>query len=85
PALFFQLFIMDAKFELMVINTNLYAISKEARESGHYWWNTSVGELMIFVGLLIYMGVHKAIRVGLYWKRSDKFPYYEITQSMLQF
>jgi len=85
PGSFFSLFFPVTEFETMANNTNAYAALKGAGESGRRWWDTSSGELMIFVGLLIYMGVHKSIRVGLYWEKSDEFPRHEITEYMSKF
>ena len=85
PSSFFLLFFPVTEFETLANNTNAYAASKGAGESGRQWCDTSSGELMIFIDLLIYMGVHKSMRVGLYWEKSDEFPRHEITEYMSKF
>ena len=66
PGSFFSLFFPVTEFESLANKTNLYATSKSAGDYGQQWWDSSSGKLMIFVGVLIYIGVHKLMRVGQY-------------------
>ena len=84
PGSFFQLYFSDAEFDTLAENTNAYAKYKNAGQAGRRWTKTTAGEIMIFVGLLIYMGVHKA-RIGLYWEGSHEFPVHDITHYMSKF
>lgn len=84
PRSFFQLYFSDAEFDTLAKNTNAYAEHKNAGQGGRRWKATTAGEIMIFVGLLIYMGVHKA-RIGLYWEGSHEFPVHDITRYMSKF
>lgn len=65
PSSFFSLFFPMKEFDTLAYNTNAYVAAKGAGESGRQWCDTSSAEQMIYLGLLIYMGVHKSMRVGL--------------------
>jgi Transposase IS4 len=54
-------------------NTNLYAISKNARtaptkSNSRYWWPTNKSEIRAFFGILYYMGIHKEPNYRIYWE-----------------
>jgi len=84
PGSFFQLYFSNTEFDILAENTNVYAKYKNAGQRGRRWKKTTAGEIMIFVGLLICMRVHKA-RIELYWKGSYEFPFYDITHYMSKF
>jgi len=89
PGLFFKLFFTPEVFAELAENTNNYADMKRksllATTRGRRWQKTSAGELMIFIGLFIYMGAHKAMRAPLYWNKNDEFPTHEISRYMSQY
>jgi len=78
------LYFSDTEFDTLAENTNVYAEYKNAGQRGRRWKKTTAGEIIIFVGLVIYMGVHKA-RIGLYWEESHEFPVHDITHYMSKF
>jgi hypothetical protein len=71
PLNIFQLFIPDSLFEVIARNTNNYAI---ACRIGNYpnpvWTNTTVNELKVFFGVILYMGMHKSPSTLDYWNRN---------------
>lgn len=70
----FMLFIPESLWEIMSRNTNMYAASKQItggpKEHQRRWVNTSPQELKIFIGIQIYMGVHKTPNVEAYWNNN---------------
>lgn len=89
PGSFFKLFFTPEVFAELAENTNNYADMKRANlpspTRSRRWRKTSAGELMIFIGLFIYMGAHKAMRVPLYWNKNGEFPTHEISHFMSQY
>jgi hypothetical protein len=69
PADYFNLFFTSDLFDLIVRNTNKYASiqrlnkSEKARE----WHDLNAAELRVFIGVIIYMGVHIEPETTLYW------------------
>jgi len=56
---FFMLFFDKGQFANLAVNTNTYAMVKGAgRNSSRKWYAAQVGEMMIFVGLIIYIGLY---------------------------
>jgi hypothetical protein len=90
PLLFFKLFVTDEDFATVATNTNLYAESKGAgqkQEQGKRrlpWVTrtkrsckpTTARELMVWFGILIFVGLVKVSRLNLYWwtDRQCSFP-----------
>jgi len=66
---FFSIVLFWCQVRFTRRNTNMYTEYKNAGQRGCRWKKTIVGEIIIFVGLLIYMRVHK-VRIGLYWEGS---------------
>ena len=70
----------------MVTNTNQYAAShnagipQEKYETRHPWKDTSVPEMMIWLGLIIYISVVRLTRVEKYWTRNGEWPKHYITK-----
>ncbi|CAG8602478.1 7406_t:CDS:2 [Cetraspora pellucida] len=54
----FQLFFTDKQLNSMVVNTNIYKQVK-GQDRGCPWNPLTQNELKIWLGLIIYMGVHK--------------------------
>jgi len=84
---FFKLFFTPAIFRDLAQFTNDYAVLEgaESNSGRQRWRQTSAGELMVFIGLMIYMGAHKAMQVPLYWSKNAEFPTHEISRYMSQY
>jgi len=75
PLDFFMLFFEKGTFETLANNTNLYAREKGAGSEGHRRWYPMKGaEVMIFVGLIIYMGIYRSSSVLDYWRKDGLAP-----------
>ncbi|KAE9965129.1 hypothetical protein EG328_009961 [Venturia inaequalis] len=66
PFAFFSLFFDEDMFKAFANWTNQYAVimkAKAQREKGidiaKHWFETDAGELMVWLGLVIYMGTHR--------------------------
>ena len=85
PLEYFQLFFPDDTFDLLVQNTNQYAASKNAGlQGGRSWKPTSIPEMKVFFGLIIYMGVFPSAQVKDYWSRDSEFPFHRIGMYLSQ-
>ena len=77
---FFKLFFTENTFSLLVRNTNLYAEGKGPRREGQRpWKNIQISHLKIWIGIVIYMGVHSP-RTGSienFWRRDAHGPVYQ--------
>ena len=60
PSDYFNLFFTSDLFDLIVRNTNKYAAIQrlDKAEKGREWHNLNSAELRVFIGVIIYMGVH---------------------------
>jgi len=75
PLDFFMLFFNQETFEYLAQNTNQYATAREAEgERCHKWYPVKRAEVMIFVGLIIYMGIYHSSSVLDYWRRDGLAP-----------
>ena len=75
PSDFFMLFFDEEQFTNLAENTNAYAAVKEAgRDGSRKWYATQAGEMMIFVGLIIYMGLYHSSTVPDYWRKDGLAP-----------
>lgn len=80
PFLMFEQFFTKQVMETLASNTNIYAGSKNAGvpQTGHQtsrpWKETSPPELMIWLGLIIYMSVIRLTRVDEYWSKNGEWP-----------
>ena len=86
PYLIFSLFFSFEQISTIVQNTNEYAYIKGAGE-GRRWEKLTVGELKIWLAILIYTGIFKLPSIRDYWNRDDRFPEHKITtfMSLLRF
>lgn len=84
PFLIFEQFFTKEVMEIMVSNTNSYAASNNAGVPGpehqtrRPWKDTSAPELMIWLGLIIYMSVVRLTRVEEYWTKNGEWPIHYI-------
>lgn len=75
PLHLFMLFFDQEQFEELARNTNSYATTKEAGRNGERRWYAVKGaEVMIFVGLVIYMGIYHSSAVTDYWRKDGLSP-----------
>ena len=73
-----MLFFNENKFEELARNSNNYAILKEAGRDGRRWWYTVEGcELIIGLGIIIYIGLHRLSTVSDYWRKNRPLPLYK--------
>jgi hypothetical protein len=72
PYALFSLFWPEDVWHTISCNTNMYAIiqriNKPPSDSSRPWFDTSIVEIKVFIGILIYMGIHNSKRTDLYWK-----------------
>ena len=68
---FFQLFIPDELFDMIVEETNCYARQCIARKPDPKWQNTSREEMQAFFGLQVLFGYHNLPETSLYWSKDE--------------
>ena len=70
PFDYFALFFTHELFETITTNTNRYAAIQRIRageEGIREWANLLVDELYVFIGAIIYMGIHEEPDASMYW------------------
>ena len=70
PFDYFSLFFTRDLFQTITTNTNRYASKQRlhiTKERARQWTDLLMEELYVFVGTMIYMGVHEEPRVEMYW------------------
>jgi hypothetical protein len=70
PIDYFSLFLTDDLWQTITTNTNRYAAFQHRtnpKERQRSWKNMILDELRVFVGVLIYMGMHKEPQIEDYW------------------
>lgn len=83
PLQFFQLFFTTPSFETIARHTNEYAKLKEAG-LGRSWFDTDAGEVMIWIGILIYLGTNKIQNLDQFWRKSGEYPLHCLSTRMSQ-
>lgn len=78
PIDFFQSFFNDCVMDIIVKETNRYAIQNKTK----YWEPVSKNELYSFFGMLILMGVHPLPVIDLYWSSDPLFYVEPIAKNM---
>jgi len=82
PFDYFSLFFTHDLFQTITINTNRYANIQRlqvAQERAREWTDLLVEELYVFLGAIIYMGVHEEPQIGMYWNTDfNKGPLHSI-------
>ena len=66
PLDYFMLLFDEDCFQLVVGQTNLYASQNPPGER-YKWYNTTVDEFKLFIGIIIAMGLHKLPQLEDYW------------------
>jgi transposase IS4-like protein len=83
PFDYFSLFFTPDLFQTITTNTNRYASLQQfrvAQERAREWTNLLVEEFYIFIGSIIYMGVHDAPQTKIYWNMDfNKGPLHTIS------
>ena len=80
PLLIFQQYFTREILEIIASNTNQYAASQNAgqlrdgQRSHRPWKDTSVPQIMIWLGLIVYMSVIRLTRVEEYWSKNGEWP-----------
>ena len=75
PVDFFTLFFNQETFEYLAQNTNQYATARGAGgEGSRKWYPVKAAEVMIFVGLVIYMEIYRSSSILDYWRRDGLAP-----------
>jgi hypothetical protein len=73
--------------ESMTRNSNAYAALKtsgDPQEGGRKWKEISTPELSIWLGIVVYMGVHNSPAVQDYWRHDGLNPAHPISEHMGQ-
>ncbi|CAG8573450.1 15359_t:CDS:2 [Funneliformis mosseae] len=66
--------------DTIVVNTNLYALTKDAGAVGKKWQNIDCKELIIWIALVIYQGLFKLPSLNQYWNKDLKFLIHHISK-----
>src|SRR3989337_1978051 len=82
PINLFLLFFSNSILDTIVVNTNLYALTKNAGAVGRKWQNIDSTELIIWIALVIYQGLFKLPSLNQYWNEDPKFPIHQISKQM---
>jgi hypothetical protein len=78
PLGIFRLFFNSEQLEIIVTNTNTYA----SRKSKNDWNPVTFNEIKIWMGMSIYMRVHKAPSLRDYWNMDIKYPIHNIRKKI---
>ncbi len=78
----FLLFFPNSILDTIVVNTNLYALTKDASAVSRKWQNIDRKELIIWIALVIYQGLFKLPSLNQYWNEDLKFPIHHISKQM---
>ena len=83
PFDYFSLFFTRELFQTITTNTNRYASIQRLhipKERGREWTDLLIEELYVFLGVIIYMGIHYEPQVEMYWNPDfNKGPLHSIT------
>lgn len=84
PLTLFTLFFSDSVCSQIAVNTNAYAASKGAGEveGSRHWEDTTLGDIHIFLGILVYMGIFRLPCVEDYWSTNPSYPQHSIAHFM---
>jgi hypothetical protein len=83
PFDYFSLFFTAPLFQTITTNTNRYASlqrMKVPQERAREWSDLLLEELYVFIGVIVYMGVHEEPAIPMYWNSDfNKGPLHPIT------
>ncbi|XP_069127706.1 piggyBac transposable element-derived protein 4-like [Argopecten irradians] len=65
--MFFFLMFSDTFFSTMMEETNRYAAQRQETHPDPDWYDTTIPEMMAFIGMQIMMGVVQVPNLGIYW------------------
>jgi len=81
----FSKFFCKDILETIAKHTNMYAIKKGATiASGRHWKPVDATDIQMFIGVLVYMGVHRERELKDYWENDLTKPRHPISQYMSQ-
>jgi hypothetical protein len=86
PFDYFSLYFTHGLFQTITTNTNQYANIQrlKSEETAREWTNLLVEELYVFLGVIIYMGVHEEPQTPMYWNTDfSKGPLHSISNHIL--
>ena len=81
------LFLTPSLLEDMAAHSNAYAAAKASErqmESGKKWMEVSASELGVWLGIVLYMGVHSSPAVRDYWRHNGLNPTHHVCEYMGQ-
>ncbi|KAF9292951.1 hypothetical protein BGZ74_000107, partial [Mortierella antarctica] len=79
PITLFRLFFTDDILNTIVTNTNEYADTKSAGAVGRAWRRMEVDELMTWIAITIYIGLHKLSSNIAIWNKNGEEPTHSIS------
>jgi hypothetical protein len=86
PFDYFALFFTHDLFKTITTNTNRYAATQRIRageEGMREWTDLLVDELYVFIGAIIYMGIHEEPDTSMYWNTDfNKGPLHALPSHM---
>jgi hypothetical protein len=71
PMHIFGLFLTPELLRTIKDNTNAYERTKSTESTGRVWKELTLDELRIWLGIVIYMGVHSSPTVADYWANDN--------------
>jgi hypothetical protein len=83
PEAIFKLFLTPSLLETIATSTNEYAAEKRGElPAGRPWKDTTAQEVGVWLGIIIYMGVHSSPALSDYWKHDGENPDHPIRHHM---
>jgi hypothetical protein len=87
PEAVFRLFLTNSLLEAITQHTNEHAAIKRGADppaGGRAWWDVTPEEVGVWIGIVMYMGVHQSPAIADYWKHDDQTPLHPIRTHMSQ-
>jgi hypothetical protein len=81
PEAVFRLFLTNSLLETITKHTNEDAATKRGENpaaGGRAWWYNTSEEVDVWIGIVLYMGVHQSPAIADYWKHDDQNPLHPI-------
>jgi hypothetical protein len=76
PYDFYSLFVSDEIFNIIAVQTNLFASQKLSNQQSYrldQWFDTDPNEIRRFFGLIIWMGIVRIPSIKSYWSKNEGF------------